>query len=294
MTSVTKGNLTGVGALLLWGTLVALIKSISDSFGVSLGTALIYTIGAIVAFIVNGIPKFSLISKGYLFGAGSLFVIYEIVFSQAIAMSVTPQQTLEVGMLNYLWPCMIVLFSIWINNIKLRWIVWPGMALTICGIYFCVAANSSLNVAKLINNIITVPLPYIFGITAAVTWALYSNLSVRWSKGVNGVPIFFSVIALILWIRFFLSGEPFHYPGISPLCQLIFIGCVFSLSYIMWEKGINHGNFIFLAICSYFSPALSMFFATVWLKATPPLEYWFGVGLVVVGSLVCWLSNIRR
>lgn len=293
MRSIVKGNLTGIGALFLWATLVGLIKTVAEEFGVAAGTAMIYTIGAITGFILHGIPKISLISKAYLYGAGSLFVIYEIVFSQAIAMSVSTQQTLEVGMLNYLWPCLIVLLSMWINRIKLTWFVWPGIILTIGGTYLCVAANSDLNFISFIDNFKSVPYPYILGLAAGVTWALYSNLSVRCSKGANCIPLFFAIIAVILWVRFFASGESLHFPGFWPLCQLVFLGIILSFSYVMWEKGIHRGNFIFLAICSYFSPAASMLFASLWLNVFPSYEYWVGGGLVVGGSLLCWFSNYK-
>ncbi|MBQ3033024.1 MAG: aromatic amino acid DMT transporter YddG, partial [Deferribacterales bacterium] len=200
--SVHKGNLIGIGALILWGTLVALIKSVSEAFGVAGGTALIYTIGAIAGFILNGIPKISLMPKKYLFLAGSVFVLYEIVFSQAIAVSESSVQTLEVGMINYLWPCLTVLFSIWINGVKMRPIVWPGVIITVCGLYLCAAANSELNFFNFINNLAASPVPYILGLAAAVTWGLYSNLSVRYSSGANGVPLFFAAVAVFLWIKF--------------------------------------------------------------------------------------------
>ena len=294
MNSTVRGNLAGIGALILWSTMVGLIRSVTDAFGVAAGTALIYSVGAALLFIRNGMPEVRKMPRIYLFGVGSLFVLYEIALSQGVGMAENARQTLEVGMLNYLWPCLTVVFSIWINKMKLRWLVWPGTALAAAGLYWCFAANSGLDFSGLSHNVRASPLPYVFGMTAAVTWALYCNFSVRYSRGHNAVPVFFAGVALVLWMAFFLRGEELRFPGFGPLCQLLVIGVIVGFSYSLWEHALHNGNFIILAVCSYFTPAASMLFAALWLNAVPPLGYWGGVGMVIAGSLLCWRSSVNR
>lgn len=294
MNAVIRGNLSGISALIMWSVMIGLIRSVTDSFGVEAGTALIYSIGAIALFLKNGIPPVKKIPKAYLFGVGPLLVIYELALSQGIGMAESARQTLEVGMLNYLWPCLTVVFSIWINKTKLRRLVWPGTALSLVGLYWCVAANGNLDLAGFVENLRKTPLPYFLGAVAAVSWALYCNLSVLKSRGFNAVPIFFATIAVILWLGFFIRGNTLHFPGYKPLLELLVIGAIVGFSYSMWENGIHHGNFFLLAVCSYFTPAASMLFTALWLNAMPPFSFWGGVGMVIGGSLLCWLSSIGK
>lgn len=293
MNDTVRGNLMGVCALLMWCTLIGLIRSVTEAFGTAAGTALIYTVGALVNYIKNGPPRLRQMPKSYLFGAGALFIGLEIFYSQGIGLAQNPQQTMEVGMLNYLWPCLTVVFSIWILKKKLRWWIWPGTALAILGLYWCVSANGNLNLAGFAANLRATPLPYMLGAAAGVSWALYSNLSVRCSKNCNAISVFFTAIAIILWTSFFINGGELRWPGLWPVVQLLYVGLILGFSYSFWESGIHHGNFLLLAVCSYFTPAGAMLFASFWLNSMPPAGYWAGVGLVVAGSVVCWLASIK-
>lgn len=285
-----KGNLYGIAALMMWSTMTALMRSVAEAFGVATGAALIYTIAAAALHAkerrinVRGIPR------AYILGGGFFFALNAITYSMGIGMAVDHRQTLEVGMLNYLWPCLIVVLSIWINNQKLRWMVWPGTVLSLAGIFQCLTSGSDVTLSGFWASILVTPLPYAFGLTAAFSWGLYCNLSARFSKGHNSVPLFFLAAAVALWANFFASNESLHFPGLWPLCELAFIGVIFGVSYSMWETGIHNGNMVLLAVLSYFTPAASMLFLCLWFKTLPPSGFWIGVALVVGGSLLCWLS----
>lgn len=289
--SPAKANLYGILAILMWSTLIGMVKSISQSFGVAGGTAFIYTIGAAALCLKQGLPKVRRMPKTYLWGCGAIFIAYEILLSQSIGLSVNSQQAMEVGMLNYLWPCAIVVLSIWINQQKLRWWVWPGIFLALAGIFWCLTADSQLSVAGFAQNFMAAPLPYILAFAAAWFWGLYCNLSKRYAQDNDAISFFFIVIAILLWLRFFLSGASLALPGWQAWAELLFIGVVFGVSYSMWEVGIHRGNILLLAIISYFTPVFSMLFASLWLKTTPASGFWLGVALVVAGSFVCWLAS---
>ncbi len=294
MDATTRGTMSGIGALVMWSALVGLIRSVTDAFGVAGGTALMYTVGALVLFLRNGMPKVRTMPKAYLFGVGALFVVYELALSQGVGKAQNARQVMEVGMLNYLWPCLTVLFSMWINRTKLRWLVWPGTALAVVGLYWCVASNGDLDLAGLGASILATPLPYALGLIAAITWALYCNFSVLCAKGHNAVPIFFATVAVVLWIGFFVRGGEMQVPRVASVAQLLALGAIVGFSYSMWETGIHHGNFLFLAVCSYFSPAASALFSAIWLGEMPGWGFWAGVGMVVAGSLLCWLANSEK
>ncbi len=292
--TTTKANLYGIAAILMWSTLIGLVRSVSQAFGVAGGTALIFTSGAIVLCLRQGFPRIWTMHPLYVWGSGVAFVLYEVLMSQSIGFAKSSQQTLEVGMINYLWPCAIVVVSLWLNKERMRWWVWLGILLSLCGIFLCLTSNSDINITGFIQNVLETPLPYGMAFVAAVLWGFYCNLSRKYANDQNAVPFFFTIIAIALWIRFFITGSELQYPDWKAWAELVCIGVIFAISYACWETGIQKGNMIFLAVISYFTPIFSMLFICAWLKVVPNTHFWFGVALVVAGSLVCWNAIRER
>lgn len=289
----TRATLYGVAAILMWSTIIALVRSATEAFGVAGGTALIYTVGTVALFLKQGLPKVRRMPAIYLWGCGFLFVAYELLLSQAIGFSTSTRQTLEVGMLNYLWPCCIILMAIWINKQRFNAWLWPGILLALAGIFFCLASGSGIDLPSLARNLSQAPLPYGLAFIGALFWGLYCNVSKRFGGGHNGISLFFLALALILWARFFLGGHELPPVTVWNVIELLFLGVVFGVSYALWETGIQKGNMLLLAILSYFTPVFSMLFASLWLQTMPAPMFWLGVLLVSMGSLLCWKVTIN-
>jgi len=290
------GNVCGILAILMWSTLIGMTRSVIEDFGVAGGTALIYTIGAVSACLAQGgFPKINNIPRTYLFLCGSLFVGYEILLSQSIGLSVNNSQVLEVGMINYLWPCIIVVLSKWINHEKFNWLVYPGIILSVIGIFVCISSSvENLTINNFIINIKAYPIPYIFSLLAALSWGLYSNFSKKYSDDYNAISIFFTFIAILLWIRFYANNHSLPHTSFFPIINLGLTGLVFGVSYYLWEVGIHRGNLFLLAIVSLFIPLLSMLFACFRLGILPSYVFWMGTCLVVSGSVLSWTSKINK
>ena len=288
-----QGNLCGIAALVMWSSSIALMRSVTEAFGVDAGTALIYTIAAAALYLREGRLEWRGLPVVYAWGSGIFFVLYGVLFSQAVGLAINHRQTLEVGMINYLWPCLIIVLSLWINKKKLSWLVWPGVVISSAGIFWCLAAGSEVTLAGFWSNILTTPIPYVFSLTAAFSWGLYCNLSTRYGQGHNAVPLFFMVVAVILWVNFLFRGEFLHFPGLWPLCELALMGVIHGVSYSLWETGLHKGNMVLMAVLSYFTPAASMLFICIWLKTLPPTDFWPGVGWVIAGSRLWWLASRR-
>lgn len=154
-------------------------------------------------------------------------------------------------------------------------------------------SGAELTFSGFIANITASPLPYGISFLAALFWGLYSNLSKRFAGNHNAVSLFFALTALVFWIRFLAGNETLSFPGLRPVCELLFMGMVFGFSYSMWETGIHKGNMLLLAVLSQFIPVISMLFASFWLKTTVEPGFWIGVALVVAGSLVCWSAGMN-
>ena len=283
----------GLVAILLWSTAAGLIRSVSELFGPLGGAALIYTLGAVLLVLFLGRPRVRATSWFYLIVGSALFVAYELCLSLALGYASTRNQAIELGVVNYLWPCLTVLLAIVMNGQKARWLILPGTALALFGIVWVVSGDG-LALATLVANVSTNPLSYSLALGCAVTFALYCNVTRRYAGGQNLVMLFFTLAAAVLWLKYALSTEVLPAFTLNSSLQLGAAGIAMAGGYALWNLGILRGNLTLLATASYAAPVLSSAFAAVWLGAHLTAQFWQGAVLVTVGSLMCWQATRTR
>lgn len=283
----------GLVAILLWSTAAGLIRSVSELFGPLGGAALIYTLGAVLLVLFLGRPRVRATSWFYLIVGSALFVAYELCLSLALGYASTRNQAIELGVVNYLWPCLTVLLAIVMNGQKARWLILPGTALALFGIVW-VVSGEGLALATLVANVSSNPLSYSLALGCAVTFALYCNVTRRYAGGQNLVMLFFTLAAAVLWLKYALSTEVLPAFTLNSSLQLGAAGIAMAGGYALWNLGILRGNLTLLATASYAAPVLSSAFAAVWLGAHLTAQFWQGAVLVTVGSLMCWQATRTR
>ncbi|WP_367395436.1 aromatic amino acid DMT transporter YddG [Pantoea sp. Ep11b] len=292
--TVSRATLIGLVAILLWSTTVGLLRSVSEAFGATGGAALIYTTTALLLCLTRGMPRPGALPPIYLWLGGALFVGYEICLALAIGLASDRSQSLELGMINYLWPCLTIVLAIPFNQQRFRPWLWPGLLLSLLGIVWVMKGNSSGSPSLLWQNMLRNPAAYSLAFVAALTWAVYNNLTRRFARGSNGVTLFFVLTALALWLKFALSPpQPMTFAPI-PLLEVGFVGLSTAVAYSAWNHGIQQGNLTLLATASYFTPVLSALLGSLWLGLIPPLAFWQGVAMITLGSLICWLATRGR
>ncbi|RRN96204.1 aromatic amino acid DMT transporter YddG [Pectobacterium aquaticum] len=286
-----RATLTGLLAIVLWSTSVGLIRSLTEALGPIGGAAMIYSTSTLCLLAFYGLPRIKTLPRIYLFAGGALFVCYEIFLSLSIGLANSRMQAMEIGMINYLWPSLTILFSLFINQQKSHSLLWPGLALSLGGIVWMMKGESDWTPERLWNNVLANPLAYGLAFSAALTWALYCNITKRYGQGKSGVSLFFFIAALVLWIQYSFSAEGAISLTLPRSLQLLFMGASTALAYSAWNAGIQHGNLTLLATASYFTPVLSTLLAALWLNITPAISFWQGVAMVTAGSLLCWYAT---
>ncbi len=292
--SSQQATLSGWIAILLWSMNVGFMKSITESFGMNLGMALLYTAAGMLLLFKNGWPSYRKASKKYLLHCGSLFVLYNITFPLGIYLAQTPQQVLEVGMVNYSWPCMILIFSLILFKQRATKLLYPGILLAFTGIFLCIAGEKP-NISQFLNNITTTPLPYLCSMITAVSWGLYCNI-IRNYSGEDALGLFFLITGIVFWIIFFFIHGLNNFPtpsttGIVSLCAMSFF---YTFSFLCWEIGMKYGNVQFLAASAYLIPVFSTLFGMFWFSVQPSISFWYGVVILVIGSFMCWRSTFIK
>ena len=287
-------TLVGLAAIVLWGFMAGLVRLVSESFGATLGSALIYTVGGVMLLIVRRPKPIRRAPRKYLLLGGVMFVAYEASISLSIGLATTNAQSVEVSLVNYLWPTLLVLMTAALSR-KHGAVVkaLPGAIVATIGVALAVGGES-LNLQEAIGDIASNPLPYLLAFAGAFIWAIYASVTPAMSEGYDGTTIFFCCVAVLLWIIHLMSGDglPAATPGIGGYVALA--ACALSIAggYACWGYGMLHGNMETLAIGSYATPIFSTASSTLLLGVALGMPFWIGVALVGAGSLInLWFAR---
>ena len=285
--TVAGATLIGLIAPFMWGASVSLIRTIAENFGIAQGQFLLYIVAATALFFIVGVPKFDRIPWQYKTIGLVTANLSSICFCLSLYFSNGGTQTMEVGMVNYLWPTITIVFAILFNGQKARWWIAPGAVLSFCGIYW-ILGNGQVAIDSFVEHIKLNPVSYILALGSALTWSAFSSMTRAWSKGENlsTVVFFFDILIFGSFWAMGVGGSPEI--TLFGVLNVVLGGLAMGFAYAAWTHGMSYGNITVLAIASYFTPVLSCLFASVWIGAELTLSFWLGVAMVVTGSLLCW------
>ena len=290
----TRATLIGLIAVVLWSTIVALIRGVAEAMGPAGGAAMIYTVGAILLRLTVGLPRPRTSPRAYLYAGGLSFVAYELCLALSLGYATSSRQAIEVSLVNYLWPSLTILFAVLFN--KQRSTVWiiPGVLLAFIGVWWAQGGAQGLNLADTAANIRDNPLSYGLAFAGALIWAVYCTVTARMANGTSQVTLFFTFTAVAFWIKFLIGGDTVMHLDWGVALQIALAGAAMGFGYAAWNVGILHGNIAVLAVASYFIPVVSSALAAVILSAPLAAGYWNGAAMVCVGSLLCWRATRSR
>lgn len=156
-----RATTIGLMAILLWSFMAGTVRIVSENFGATLGSALIYTVGGILLLMFRRPAPIREFPKKYLIIGGLLFVFYESSISLSLGLASTDASSVEVSLVNYLWPTMMVLLSAGVSHRKHAVVkVLPGAIVATAGVVLAVGGNSGLDWHAAVQHIAANPLPY--------------------------------------------------------------------------------------------------------------------------------------
>ena len=289
-----KATLIGMSAILMWSSAIGIYRHIAEIFGPVGGAALTFTVSGIVAVIYAGRSFLRGHSGGYLLLGGVFFVAYEISLALALGFADNRNQSIELGLINYLWPCLTIVSAVLLGDQRASIVIVPGVLLSLLGIFWVTSGGESLGIQPLLTNIGQNPLAYALALTAAITWPIYTLATRRMARGRNAVPLFLLTTAGVLWIKFLLTEQPPLHFDLKGALLVGGFGVITTLAYSAWNHGVMHGNLTLLASASYFTPVLSVLLSSLLFQAMPDTSFWTGALLVTAGSLLCWWAVRAR
>ena len=243
-------TLIGFTAVLLW-SLLAVFTAASGAMPAFQLTAVTFLIGGLSLFLIRprAIAALRQPAKVWALGVGGLFIYH---FSYYFALRHAPP--VEAGLINYLWPLLIVVFSALLPGEKLRWQHIAGCALAFAGAALVVTRGESFTFDSRYT------IGYAAALVAALSWSSYSVLSRRFAHITSdAIPGFCIATALLATVCHLLLEPATIWPtdGVQ-WAAVIGLGLgPIGLAFYVWDIGVKRGDIQVLGAASYSAPLLS-------------------------------------
>lgn len=293
---MNRSTFLGLGAILLWSVTIALTRSLSEEVGpLKAGCAVYLAAGALLVLLhlVRGPSLRSVLSlpKPFLLGCGGLFLAYGLLLFLALASARDRAQAVEVGLLNYLWPALTLALSVPVLGNRAAPGFLAGTALALAGVWLVLAHDAPASWREVLGGVAGHPMPFLLGVLAALTWALYSTLSRRWGTPESGGAV--QLFLLATGIAFGALSLARPAPGewsTKAAAEVAAMAVATSLAYFFWDMAMRKGDLVLVAAWSYLTPLLSTLVSCALLGVLPGLTLWLGCLAIVAGSFASWRS----
>jgi drug/metabolite transporter (DMT)-like permease len=282
MTNLTQrtATLIGLTAILMWSLLAVLTLATGKVPAFQLA-AMTFAIGALVGFLTfigrpEAIGALRQQPLAWMVGVGGLFGYHALYF---LALRFAPPA--EAGLLNYLWPLLIVLFSALLPGERLLPHHIIGALLGLAGTVLLFAGSRTGFAPGQVPGLIA-------AFVAAFVWAAYSVMS-RKLKSVptDAVAGFCAATALLAAIVHGLV-EVTVWP--ETLAQWLAIAALgigpVGAAFYAWDIGMKRGDIRVLGAASYATPLLSTAFLIVAGFARPSANIAIAAVLIAGGGLI--------
>jgi drug/metabolite transporter (DMT)-like permease len=288
-------NLLGVLAILFWSSTIGFSRQLAEQLGPLTAGYIIHTGAGLLGLLVltsrgyktHLMPMLRL-SPRYLLGCGGLMITYIILLYLSIGLAQNHSQVIVVGLINYLWPTLTLLFSLPILGHRANAWLPVGSLLALAGIGIAVFSGQEVAWVDLRGAW----LPYLLILAAAVCWSLYTNLAKRWlgDSQANGVTLFLLGGGVALGLMRLFSNETSTWSPSTFAILAYMILCPAFLAYTFWDLGTRKGKMIFLAALSYFTPLLSTILSVVVLQEPANPGLWLATGMIIAGAALSQAS----
>ncbi len=282
-------TLLGLTAILMWSLLAALTVA-SGSVPAFQLAAMTFAVGALVGFLTwigrrNTIRALRQSPLAWIVGVGGLFGYHALYF---LALRFAPPA--EAGLLNYLWPLLIVLFSSLLPGERLALHHIVGALLGFVGTMILLLGNSSGGFGAGHG-------PGLFAaFVAAFVWAAYSVMS----RKLKSVPtdavagfclgtavlsaVVHGLVEVTVWPDTIGQWLAIAALGVGPV----------GAAFYAWDIGMKRGDIRVLGAASYATPLLSTAFLILAGFAQPSASIAIAAVLIAGGGLIAAKDMMKR
>jgi drug/metabolite transporter (DMT)-like permease len=286
--SRNAATLLGFGAAALW-SLLSLLTVATGSVPPFQVLATTFAIGGLAGLATWAVRPGAACAlrqppRVWLIGTGGLFGYHALFFA---ALKLAPPA--EAGLINYLWPLLIVLFSALLPGERLRTAHLVGCALGFAGVVVLVVGGGRVEARP--QDLAG----YACALAAAFVWAGYSVLSRREAAvptdAVTGFCLATAVLGLVCHVAFETTVAPTAIQwaalvaaGIGPV----------GTAFFLWDIGMKRGDIRLLGVGAYGIPVVSTLVLVAAGYAPPSWALALACLLTVAGAVVAARASSPR
>ena len=290
---------TGIGfvAIILWATTVPVARAVLEKLGVWFGASLVFLFSGALLIVVTSVRERGFgwvprLSKWHLLICGPLFIGYLCLFYLALGLARTRPEAIVVGLINYLWPTMILLFSLPLLRKRPHPFAFVlGIVISLGGIVLAMSVQAE-SLSALVGALGKSGLPMLLALVGSLMWGLYSNLAKLYPQPISSgaIGIFLFVTGIALFIASFGAWQKatWSLQAVIELTYMILFPA--SAAYCFWDIAMRDGNIALLGSASNLIPVLATLIASAYLRVTLRWELLGGALGVVLGGFLCQIA----
>jgi len=248
-----RATLIGFSAILMW-SLLALLTVLSGRVPPLQLLAMTFAVGGTIGLVWVARERawgaFRQPAPVWALGIGGLAGYHALYFA---SLRLAPPA--EAGLINYLWPLLIVLFAALLPGERLRTRSVVGALLGLAGtVVLFVGKGGTLGLEFLPG--------YLCAFCAAFVWSSYSVLSRRFASVPTATVAAFCVAtALIATVGHVLFETTLWPQDTTQWLAVLMLGIgPVGIAFYVWDIGVKHGDIRLLGVGSYAAPVLSTLF----------------------------------
>lgn len=160
----------------------------------------------------------------------------------------------EVSLIAYLWPLLIVLFAALLPGERLRAHHVAGAVMGFAGAALIITKGGSVGLAG------GVKLGHALALACAFVWSGYSVLSRRFGQAPTDLVAGYCLITAAVCLALHLAFEATVWPATATQWgAIVLLGAVpLGVAFYAWDYGVKHGDIMVLGAVSYAAPPLSV------------------------------------
>jgi drug/metabolite transporter (DMT)-like permease len=277
--SPRRATLIGAVAIVLWATL-ALLTTASGPVPPFQLVAMTFSVATLLMagkWLVRGESvrrHLTLPPAVWALGIVGLFGFHALYF---LALRTAP--AVEAGLICYLWPLLIVLFSALLPGERLRWYHVAGALLGFAGTALLATGDNGLAI-----DWRHAP-GYGAALAAAIVWAGYSVLSRRFGAVPTDSVGGFCAVTALLGLAAHLAFETAAWPSGWQWLAVLGLGLgPVGLAFFAWDHGVKKGDIRVLGALSYATPLASTLLLIVFGKGSATLAVALAAAAIVGGA----------
>jgi len=281
----------------VWATSVPVSRIVLEQFGLHIGTGITLLgagvfLVALTSWRARGLAWLRRVTLPHVMICGPLFIGYLLLLYAAVGLAGSRDQAIVAGLANYLWPGLILVFSVVVLKARVRWFgLIIGLITCIAGVVLASSGDVG-SLAALGRALAHSARPLGLGIGAAICWGLYSVLASTHhqaeSSGTIGLFLMVTGVVALLLGAGRLGEIRANWEAIAAVAYMAFLPN--SLAYWLWDEAMRGGAVQTLGALANAIPVLSAAIGTLILGLSFRMELLLGGGLVTLGAAISRFS----